>query len=365
MASCRVLDRLQPPRPERPLLGRASRALAARDEDVGGRPTAGGLRPRSPIAPRRALSLSAVVAFALLAHVAPVRAEAIGTIIIPTGEKDAALADNLTEVAMARIAETPGRTLVGAVELRRRIDAEGGHHVSACLEQPSCLGRIGVALGVTRLVTGAVRSDENRFFLSLNLTDLSTSRVQARFFRQVDGNLADLIRAVQDGVDELLNPKRAPGRLRVLSQPEGARVTVDDNYLGTTPLVSGDIAPGPHRVRVEMERRFPWKSTVEVSPGRSIDLALGPNDLRARRTWAPYVAYGTGVGAALGISTGAIFGTLAEVTPSGMTREEAQMDLGRRRTYGRIGTSLLVSSAVLAAVSAVVFFTHWRDIVGD
>jgi hypothetical protein len=305
------------------------------------------------------------VALGLVAKVPSVRAEAIGMIIIPTVEKDAALADNLTEVAMARIAETPGRTLAGAIELRRRADVEGGRNVSACLEQPACLGRVGVSLGVSRLVTGAVRSDDHRFFLSLNLTDLSTSRVQARFFRQVDGNVADLIRAVQDGVDELLNPKRAPGRLRVLSQPEGARVTVDDNYLGTTPLVSGEIVPGPHRVRVEMERRFPWKSLVEVSPGRSVELALGPNDLRPRRTWAPYVAYGGGVGAALSLSSGAIFGTLAEVTPSGTTRDEAQMDLGRRRTYGRIGTSLLVSGAVLAAVSALVFCTHWRDVVGD
>jgi hypothetical protein len=292
-------------------------------------------------------------------------AETIGVIIVPTKGTDQLLADNLTEVALARIAETPGRTLAGTLELRRRLGDEAGDDVIACLEQAACLGRVGVTLGVTRLVTGAVRDQEGRFFLTLTLTDIAAGRAPVRFFRQVDGQIADLARAVQEGVDELLDPRRAPGRLRVRSEPEGARVTVDQVYIGTTPLLSGALKPGRHSVRVEMDRRFAWSSVVDLAPGRELDLALGERELPPRRLWAPYAAYGTAAGAVACAAAGAVLGSLARGAPVGPSREDAQLDLERRKTYGQLGTSLLVSSAVLAVASTVLFSRYWRDITGD
>jgi hypothetical protein len=163
-----------------------------------------------------------VAALAVAWTAAPVRAaEAIGVIIVATRDADANLADNLTEVAMARIAETPGRTLLGTAELRRRLGAGSGRDLTSCLERQACLGRAAVSLGVSRLVTGAIRAEPARFFLNLNLTDVTPGRQRAPFFRQVDGSLADLIRAAQQGVDELLDPRRAPGLVRVSSRPKG------------------------------------------------------------------------------------------------------------------------------------------------
>jgi hypothetical protein len=40
-----------------------------------------------------------------------------------------------------------------------------------------------------------------------------------------------------------------------------------------------------------------------------------------------------------------------------------QMDLERRRGYGRVGTALWISGAVLVVVSAVTLVRYWRDIV--
>jgi hypothetical protein len=289
--------------------------------------------------------------------------ESIGVIIVPTPGTDVALADNLNEVAMARIAETPGRTLVGTPELRARLAAERTIELAACIEQPACLSRVGVSLGVGRLVTGVVRREGGRFFLSLTLTDIAANRVQGQFFRQVDGAVGDLVQALVDGVERLLDPNRAPGRLRVRSDPEGARVTVDDAFLGSTPFLSGSLAPGPHAVRVELDRHFAWRSTVTVLPGRELPIDLGRNDLASRRIWAPYLAYGTATGAALCGATGLAFGALAQVTPSGDTRAQVQMDLERRRGYGRVGTALWISGAVLVVVSAVTLVRYWRDIV--
>jgi PEGA domain len=307
-----------------------------------------------------------LAALAAGAQAAPARAaEAIGVIIVAATEGDRALADNLTEVAMARIAETPGRTLVGTAELRRRLGAETGTDVTACLERQPCLGRVAASLGVNRLISGVVRAERTRFFLSLNLTDVTPGRERPPFFRQVDGSLADLIRAAQLGVDHLLDPRRAPGRLRVISLPEGARVTIEDRVLGTTPIVSGALAPGAYRVRVEADRRFPWRSVIELPPGGQIDLRLNERDLPPRRMWVPYVAYGSAGAAVLSVGTGAAFGILARMTPAGETREQAQMDFKRRTTYGHMATGLLVSGAVLGAVSAVVSWRYRQELATD
>jgi hypothetical protein len=306
-----------------------------------------------------------IAALAAAWTAAPVWAsEAIGVIIVATRDADAILADNLTEVAMARIAETPGRTLLGTAELRRRLGAESGRDLTSCLERQACLFRAAVSLGVNRLVTGAIRAEPGRFFLNLNLTDVTPGRQRTPFFRQV-GSLADLIQAAQQGVDELLDPRRAPGLVRVSSRPEGARVTIDDLVLGTTPLVSGLLAPGPHRVRVEAERRFAWKSVIDLAPGDQMDLVLREQDLPPRRIWVPYVAYGAAAGAVLCAGTGAIFGIQTRMPLAGGTREEAQADHRRRTTYGQLATGLLVSAAVLGTVSAVVSWRYWPELVAD
>jgi hypothetical protein len=311
------------------------------------------------------LKASVRLAVLFLLFAAPAHAESLGVTIVAPLERDAGLADNLSEVAMARVAQIPGRTLVGNLELRARLGAEGGTDLAACLEQAACLARVGAALGISRILTGVVRSERGRYFLNLTLTDIAADRSQGHLFREVDGPVADLVRVLVEGVDQLLDPARAPAHLQVRSAFEAARVSVDNVYLGSTPLVSGALEPGRHALRVELERHFPWRSTVLLEPGRALRLDLGPNELPARRAWPTYMAYGGGTGAVLAMTSGLVLGALARIGPSGQTREEAQMDLERRRSYGRISTSLLVGGAVVGALSALAFARYWRDITGD
>jgi hypothetical protein len=304
-----------------------------------------------------------VAAVVVVGRASPGRAEMLGVIIVPARDDDLALSDNLTEVAMARAAAS--YQVVGTAELRRRAGIQSTREIAACIERPACFARLAVSLGVTRVVAGTVGSEGNRHLLTLSLTDVASGRVEGRIFRRIDGGMVDLLRAVQAGIDELVDPARAAGRLRVRTHPDGAQVTLDDTYLGTTPLVSGPLRPGAHRLRVDPEGRFSWRSAVEVRPGQEVALDLGDNELRLRRRWPPYLAYGAAAGAILGGASGAVFSTLARIPPQGQNREEAQIDLHRRRTYGLVGITLLVSSGALALVSAVVFHRYGRDIVGE
>jgi serine/threonine protein kinase len=61
--------------------------------------------------------------------------------------------------------------------------------------------------------------------------------------------------------------KSGPGGLTVQSRPAGARVYVNDQLAGSTPLTIPDVPAGAARVRIEMDGYQPWITTVRVNAG--------------------------------------------------------------------------------------------------
>jgi hypothetical protein len=57
------------------------------------------------------------------------------------------------------------------------------------------------------------------------------------------------------------------GSLEIFSRPAGARVLLDGQPIGTTPLRLG-VKPGHHAVRLEQAGYAPWSVTVNVGPDR-------------------------------------------------------------------------------------------------
>jgi len=308
-----------------------------------------------------AAALAAVLAAAPRAH----GRERLAVLILPVEARDAALADDLTEVAIARLAERAEYELAGTLELRRRLRASGAGELPLdCPQQPACLGRVGVVLGARRALVGNVRSVGGGYLVTVAIHDLQTAGVERSFFRSVDGHLESVSRAIQDAVDDLLRPRPAAGQLRVASVPDGATVIVDDRVRGTTPLWIDPLEPGTHHVRIEMSGRFAWRNDLSLAPGQNLAISVNRDQLVPRRTWTPYAAYGGAAGAALAFGAAALFGTLARVDPSGRSRGEAQQDLDVRMTYARIANVLLATGGVLAGASAFTFIRFRRDIAG-
>src|SRR5262249_45942071 len=223
---------------------------------------------------------------------------------VATAERDAELADNLTEVIIARVAQRGGVEIAGKEEFRARLGVESERRTQACLDDIACLGRAAVSLGVRRIVAGSLGTRGKQYLFSLNLDNVETGKVEARVFRLVEGGVEDLIRGVQEANDELFRPRVEPGKIQVHSAPPGARVSIDNAYLGVTPLISGTLLAGKHNVRVEADGRFPWTSKVEVRPGQELQIKLSPDNLPPRRAWPPYLAYGAAALGALAFATG-------------------------------------------------------------
>jgi hypothetical protein len=322
-------------------------------------------RRRAP--PARALAaLGALLVVVVLAAAArPARAaEKLAVLVIGTTEKDAELADNLTELIIARVAQRGGTEIAGKEEFRARLGVENERRAQACLDDIGCLGRAAVWLGVRRIVVGSVGVHGKQFLFNLTLDNVETGRPENRVFRLVEGGIEHLIREVQEGTDELFRAKVEPGKIQVVSVPAGARVSIDNAYLGMTPLISGTLLAGRHRVRVEADGRFPWASSVDVLPAQELQIKLTPDNLPQRKHWPSYTAYGSAALAGVAFAAGGFVGVLSQLQPAGSTRADAQQDEMQKQRFARDANIALGTGAVLTAVSLYFFIRYRDDIFG-
>ena len=63
------------------------------------------------------------------------------------------------------------------------------------------------------------------------------------------------------------------GALDVSSNPSGAEVYLNDEFIGYTPLTVTDLYPGIHYVRLEMPGYSSWEKIFEIKEGESTYIA--------------------------------------------------------------------------------------------
>lgn len=67
-----------------------------------------------------------------------------------------------------------------------------------------------------------------------------------------------------------LSMQGRPAKMSVISSPEGARVTIDDNYAGKTPMTVSPVRPGVHTIKAELAGYAPVFKTVVVDNGGEV-----------------------------------------------------------------------------------------------
>jgi hypothetical protein len=95
-------------------------------------------------------------------------------------------------------------------------------------------------------------------------------------------------RRPERSLDFVLRPTKVPtpavaatdstGSLQVASRPSGAQVFIDDNLIGTTPLLLSNVAAGSRHLRVELSGYKIWTTSVRIEPSarRRVSASLEP-----------------------------------------------------------------------------------------
>jgi hypothetical protein len=245
------------------------------------------------------------------------------------------LADDLTEVVIADLAEHRDRELVGMRELRTRLaDVLPAGGLAACVDDAACLARLGAAAGAAEAVIAKVSARSDGYQLALVLADLGTGKGEAQAEAAVPPGFTHLVTAVRAGLIELFAPR-----------PEDAR---------PPPAVAAPVTAAP----------------VTAAPVAALAPVATPTlvarDTGARRVprWVPYAGVVATALAAVSFSAAAVTGIIAIQEPSGSTRAMAMADLGRREGYATAANGLLAAGCVLTIAAGAAFTWWWRGARG-
>src|SRR5262249_23287177 len=138
------------------------------------------------------------------------------------------LADNLTEILIARVAKLGGYEMAGKEEFRGKLGVEDERKALACMEDHACVGRAGAALGVTRVLAGTVGKRDKDYIFSLSLLNLESGKTENQTFKLVPGGVQELIEVVSQSATKIFEKRPDPGNVKVAATMRGARVYVDD-----------------------------------------------------------------------------------------------------------------------------------------
>lgn len=252
--------------------------------------------------------------------VEPARADGGRLAVLIVADRDPELSDNLTEVAISKLAEQREHRLVGWRELRDQLsDIVGGGGIGDCLVQAQCLVRIGAAADVDTALIGDVRRQDDRFTVHLVLVNTLTAVRAADFSESVGLDVAQLIASVRRGAGIVSAPKP-----RLTLQPE-------------------------HPALLQVGGRGARAQTIS-----------GQQQSTPRARWVVPLGYSAGGAAVVSLSAAVVTGSIASAKPSGTTRAEVQSDLERRDRYAGVANSLYLVGGALALGAAILLVSHLR-----
>lgn len=274
------------------------------------------------------------------------------------------LADNLTEVIIAKVARMGGYEIAGKEEFRSKLGVESEARALGCLGDVGCLGQAGAALGATKVLAGTIGRRNKDLLFSLALYDLAAGRQENRLFKLISGGIPALLKEVDVAAEKIFEVVPDPGNIRVESPIRGAQVYVDDGYIGMAPVRSPSLEPGKHRLRVDAEDYHGWAREVEVPSGSTLDISVSPESLVKRRTWPKVTAWTLLIGAGVAAAAGGFLAVLSQESPNGTNRRDILSDVDHKSTQATVANVLFGTAGAMALTSGVLFFAYRRDIFG-
>lgn len=99
--------------------------------------------------------------------------------------------------------------------------------------------------------------------------------------------------------------EKLPGLVNILSDPVGAKVFVDENQIGLTPLHKKEVTAGSHTLRIEKKRYLPLEQTITIEGSgkeQHYDFTLAPGWSTVRLNSEPPEAEATINGQPVGLT---------------------------------------------------------------
>jgi hypothetical protein len=189
-------------------------------------------------------------------------------IVLPADKGDDDLAQNLSDVLVATIADRTHSELVGREEFRTQLGLSG-RDVLGCAGDTACLGRVGVQLKVDKMVVGTVsRGVGDEYVINLNLIDVGALRAEQGVLRKAKG-VQQLVQEVQSIAQQFT------GGRPVVTAPGVTPPEVTPPPPGTEQIPIGETNILGVRERPARYRTAAWVLTIGGAASIAIGIGLG------------------------------------------------------------------------------------------
>jgi TolB-like protein len=172
---------------------------------------------------------------------------------------------------------------------------EQGFQQTGCTTT-ECAVEMGELLNVEKMISGSIGKLGQTYTIDLSLIDVKTARIEKSFFRdfkgEIDG-LLNLMQLISNQIAEIsggtpASPLTAGEQvnLRITSDPEGAKVFIDNKEAGNTPY-RGKVRKGMTvNLRVEKENYKNWQKTLTVNEDVEVEAELAYTEAYKKATGA-------------------------------------------------------------------------------
>ena len=136
--------------------------------------------------------------------------------------------------------------------------------------------------GASHVATTTIEASGRDYAITVELIDTASGEAVSSLTESCDtcgfAELAETVEAVAARAGEALDSvTHTPASLEIVSTPEGARVSIDGEQVGTTPIQLA-LTPDPHEIEVEATGHVVHRRRLELASGQlaSIDVHLAP-----------------------------------------------------------------------------------------
>jgi len=95
--------------------------------------------------------------------------------------------------------------------------------------------------------------------------------LEAKRFEPAPPAAGEVVSSTSQPADLVAQPKPELSAVDIASTPDGAEITVDDKFMGTTPS-SLKLAPGDHKIKLDKPGYKPWERVLTVGAGGAAKL---------------------------------------------------------------------------------------------
>jgi hypothetical protein len=164
--------------------------------------------------------------------------------------------------------------------------AEQGFQQTGACSDDVCLAEAGKILGVAKMIAGSVAKVGSLFEIGIRMIDVGSGRILLEVTDATPGPLENVLtKSLRTVALKFAAQAAAPrqelhgfGNLALRSNPAGAKIFLDDQFLSqTTPTVLDSLPTGVHVVRLQKELLAASKA-IFITPDETaqIDLELSP-----------------------------------------------------------------------------------------